>query len=609
MSTLDYNAVNRAEGISFEENRLTKLNAGEYNEIPDVNATGINKAVNVSVYVIDPSGKKTEIDYSTRTFEPRYTGEYTIHYDMADNVYTAEFEYKVVCVDEKNIVNYYDQYTMPNYFVKGATYTIDDYFAYTMGDTGAVPHVADVYVSVDGGNFAKLTEEQIKHYLVTGNETLTFKYKYNDTESAPVTVDIIDVGYGDGMSYANYGKYFVIDGFDYANLMAAGSNSIAYVFNGTLNTDDDGKKSYVETAETTDSAEIVYANVVSYSNFQMQFSSECPDPNKPSRTVSLDGGFNKVTITLTDYLNSANTVDIIAEQNGLDLLFTVNGITQKISGVSLKTTKGINLLMSGNKLGSGLASYVPVEMPEFEGDRCLVTVKVEDISGVCAFAVKSFMGQTFSNRMRVGETSGSVYETNITGAKSQFDEFTVTKGVFTSPLFPTTYDALAVSVRYMDADGNYVYVTSKDGIKLENVIADRDYQISLDEIVFYYVVYTYTLGNGASYETQIAIMVRDNIKPEVSFADGIDETKEIRVKKNALHAIKPFTYSDNYTAYNDLKVLIFVRNEHWDLITGSSRLHGVYFNETGRYVIGVYVVDEAGNTARAYYNVLVYEEE
>ena len=222
------------ENIIYEKAPLSKLVAAQNNLIPYIKASGLNKEVKPEVILTTPKGVQCKLDYNGEDgydYLPEYAGDYTVEYLFKDNVYVEKYSYVVSCVDE-NAVAYKNPFTLPDYLIKGASYTINPVTAYTAGNGGFDEHKASISVSVDGEAFQALSAEQMQAYKVEANQTVQFKASYQNNYVLSKLHPVIDVGYGKKTTEKEYVKYMQ-GNYTSAELIEGG---VAYSFeNGTAN--------------------------------------------------------------------------------------------------------------------------------------------------------------------------------------------------------------------------------------------------------------------------------------------------------------------------------------------------------------------------------------
>lgn len=155
--------------------------------------------------------------------------------------------------------------------------------------------------------------------------------------------------------------------------------------------------------------------------------------------------------------------------------------------------------------------------------------------------------------------------------------------------------------------------TSVDGVRLENVTADRAYDVKLTQIGQYRVSYTVTCIGATRTNGQATlenddyyiINVSEGIAPTVSFKDGSNEATTVKVAKGKTHQIKEFVATDNTTPSENLKVYKMILDEAFVIEANGYNVDSYTFTEAGTYIVYVLVYDALGNSAASYYKVIV----
>lgn len=597
VSVLKVNAINQP-AISIDEAKVEKLYAGEMNQLPEQNPVNINGDIDVEIYAISPLGEKIKIDSATNSFEPQVLGTYEIHYVLTDNVYNIDWSYEVECVDEHTNIRFYDQITLPPYFIKNATYTLDDYYAYTIDENGRVPHLTDVYVSIDGGAERKLSSEEIAKFVITGSENVSIVYQYGDTRTEPVTVEIIDANYNTNtaaatrMKYTDYAKYFVGDW----TRMEANFTTMGFFFDGTKDTE-----------------VVEYANVISLNNFEFTINGSAPwtkdyhEDGSTTKTMDLTN-YKKLEIKLTDYMNYNNTFVMSYEQKATDLIYTVQGESTTFASTDMSTV--MNTIKANSFKGIITnTNGITTNLPKFEGDRCLLTITLSGITGESAFGIRRIGNQAFNKSMGKPAEAQAYYGIS-SGTLAQNTIYTITPCVITNVLHPTLGEDVTLTV----TDPNKNVIQDVNGLTLDGVPANVSYDIRLPDVGFYTVTYIKKIATGESKDENYPINVGDSVCPVVEFADGLDETKLITITKGTKgwkHYIREFTVTDNldtitgnrlyysvtiFKAAGQIEVFLDILNMEDPSYT---------FTKTGYYKVALFATDSAGNSTWSYYNVLV----
>lgn len=150
-------------------------------------------------------------------------------------------------------------------------------------------------------------------------------------------------------------------------------------------------------------------------------------------------------------------------------------------------------------------------------------------------------------------------------------------------------DSAKVTMSVENPDGEIV--TALDGTKLENVVADKDYQIKIEKNGVYRVAYQATDGKNSTRPMTSPIVVMDNIGPEIKVSETIPTTTKVGQKIK----LPTVTYSDNISEETAISGWVTVKNPAGVVmdVKGSVEL-----TEEGVYEFTFLAIDETGNMSR-----------
>ena len=562
---LQVNCV-KSKSFIYQDNRLLSLTAGKLHTFPEIEVLGINKDVHTELSVITPNGEVIVIEDGS--FEPKQVGTYIIRYTFKDNVYTSCFEYEVECTNTENCIKFYDDITLPKYFIKNAIYSIDDYYAYTINETGLVPHLTEIFVSLDGSDFQPLTAEKREAYTVVANSTIQFSYAYGGEKIYSPIYSVIDVDY---TQTKDYSKYFI-------------GNQTANVSNRDITFTVDGKE---------ENERIDFINPISLKNFSLQFN-----------FIEEYDNFEALIITLEDFKKTSNKIDITMK-NGADknLVYIINGVEYSLEDAFIATHR-IWFEPTTNEIQTN-KNMVDVVSP-FSSDLCYLSFELIGVKGESKFAVSKINNQSI--RSNANEAALMFAYEKILGIFNIGDTVKIDPASVTSVFNPVLSKDITVTVK--DDLGNVL--KDLNGRPLDSVPANVVYSIRLENIGTYWISYKASCFTGAENEensSEYPISVIDNTPPEVVFKNGIDGSV-IKVKKGDTHTTASFTCSDNYTPNEELFTTIEIYNEHYSLIAhqvvGSEADSLAYtFTQKGSYSVRVVCIDKEWNITIASYSVVV----
>ncbi len=566
------------ENIVYEGTALNKLVAAKANVLPYIMASGLNKDVNISVFVTTPNGNKTELEYNGvdgYAYIPACAGEYTVTYLFKDNVYEEEYSYKVACVDENSAV-FQTPFYFPAYFIKGASYTVDPVTAYTAGNGDFNKNEAEVSVSVDGGAYQTLSKAQMQAYKVEANETLRFKASFgNDSVESPL-YSVVDVGYGKKTTEKNYLSYLQ------GNYTAAalGENGLTYDFAGD--------------------AQLQFINILSGANFKLNFALEGAAEGV---TVTLrdvrDPYQNYITYTYTQKRASMVAVDIKQYEDG-KLCLDKNAETKS---ASLTGEHSLAHTLAGLETGGVTVGGIE----NFDEDNALLEIGVIGATNGCKVTISQINNQTFNATLR--ESKPQMVYSDCNGVQEINATHVVKPCYAASVLSPVLSKDVTVTV--FDADGEVL--TSVDGIRMEDVVANREYEIKLTKAGQYRVTYSVSCvgssrTNGSAtleQEDYYNVNVSEGIAPTIAFKDGSNAQTTIQLSVGSSHTVKEFTVTDNTTASENIKVYTMILDKYFILEEDGYDVDTYVFKNVGEFIVCVRAYDELGNSSMLYYNVVV----
>ena len=551
-ATMKYNVIDGAP-FHFTQEKIGGVVAGEWNTLPTLTVSGNNAEPSTAISVTDPKGNQCAMENGA--FFAAYLGEYTVKYEIKDNVYTQYYTYKVGTSTESSAY-FYDEPILPKYFVKGATYDIYALNAYTISANGKVPHSSTVYVSADNGEFVKLTEKTQAEYVVAASESLQFEYRYADASFRSEKISVLDVGYT-GTS-KNYAGFFV---GDYSQQVGQ-SNQMDFCFNGLKTT-----------------GEIEFIAPILFDGLTATFIIPETLANYASVTVEIADYANTKTVNTVVYQKMAQGVDVKVNDTKAQKLKDVfaDTYTMEIDGAEIV-----------------LDNTARFSVKDFESRLCLLKISVGGITGESIIALKELSG----NRLREKTKEADLiigYDSPVGTYKCGTTYTTSTamaNGAFTICLESAT----KVTVT---KDG--ALVNDVNGKAIKDLSAMAAYTFKLDEVGMYVIEYEAKVGKERV-KAQANVVVVDTVAPTITFENGLDETKYVKVKTGTEYTFASFTVSDNFTETEELIVDVYVRDDNFNTLQvgGTSTT----FTYKGYYVIQVYCMDTDGNYATAYYYVL-----
>lgn len=565
--------------LVFEKTTINKLVAAKENTLPQISASGLNREVVTSVCITAPNGETTTIsseDNEVFAYVPKYAGTYTVTYIFTDNVYQDGFSYTVQCVDENSAI--FDKpFSFPNAFIKGVTYTIDPIIAYTSGNGNFKENVATVSVSVDGGAYTALSAEQMKAYTVNASKTLRFKATYGSSSVESDLYQVIDVTSSEGSGAKDYTKYFK-GNYQTASM---GEESLLLSFKGDAN--------------------LQFINKISFKNFKLNFT-VTSDEVSEVYYILRDASSPKTDYVVYAYRKDKASVTFTASQ-------FVNGKLSFEKTVYTKY-KNLNVTYSIQNTVSGMSSDNDTVggVTPFAGDDALLEIGVKGATGEHSLDISQINNQSFSLYMRESKPQYAFEERN--GVQEINSIFEIRPCYSTCVLESVLSKDVTVTVTTATGE----IATSTDGVRLDNVEANRVYLIKLSNVGQYRVTYkTSCTGTSASgkketltaKEQYFIINVSEGVAPVITFTDGSNSNTVVNLKVGDTHVVKEFTVSDNSSKPENIKVYKMILDSGFMLEENGYGITSYTFKNKGEFIVYVLAYDELGNSSSAYYKVVV----
>ena len=566
------------QNIVYEKTVAEKLVAAKINVLPNIVATGLNKEVLVEVLATTPNGTRIQLEHNGvdgYEYVPEYAGKYTISYLFKDNVYEEVYTYEVECVDE-NSAHFKNPFVFPAYFMKGAAYSVAPVIAYTAGNGCFNENEAVVSVSVDGGAYQTLTEEQMQIYKVEANSTLQFKASYRDSYTESPVYSVVDVGYGKTTTKKTYENYMQGN----YTLGSVSENGLAYNFDG------DAKLELINQISSVNFKTTFTVQVATAESVQITLR-DVYDPYRNYITYTYQEGTAGIVLNARQYANGK-------------LAFENNILTRHRT---LSETYSLSYSSSGVNANDIVFNGIKA----FEKDKALFEISVSGASEGCVITLSQLNNQAFSTSMR--ESKPQMFYVGSDGSQEINSIYAITPCYASSVLGSVLTKDVKLTV--MTPSGEIM--TSVDGVRLEGVLADKVYNVQLAQVGQYRVLYEVScLGSTRMNAEEVLvnddyyiINVSEGIAPSISFKDGSNEQTTLRLKLGSLHKVKAFVVTDNVTASENIKVYTMIFDKNFRLAENGYNVSSYVFNNAGEFIVCVLAYDELGNSSARYYNVLV----
>lgn len=541
------------KGINFDAGLDMDFKAGKKFTIPEWTAEGLNGKVTVSYRV---TYNDEVLKLTDGAFIPEYSGDYTFIYSVTDGVYSYDFDFVKKC-EPCSEVAFSKTPVLPRYFIKDATYSLDEFSAYVFDDGSPKAVETKLFVSFDGVDFVEADYSELK---ISASENVKIKYVSNGVESDVYTVPVQNVNFGSDSF--DKGAYFVGD-FKYT----PDFQSIIYKANGT-----------------GESKKLSYINEISAKNLTIEFSI----PNGFAN-------FDSLTFTVTDRKNPEVFTSFRYFKEDGKYYFSLSGEKKISLDYSFDNGEIITLTYKASATrfydGKGLALVCPMN---FSDDRVNLDIELGNVYGNAAIDIRKINNQAF-NDDGTDSASPQISVEKSDGIKSLGETATIYMPVITDVLSPIVNKNITCTVKSPDGKT----VTSEDGVKLFGNF-NKQCTIKLSQYGDYTVSYKATDLNGKSGIVSYKIRVKDNTEPEITFKSN---KTEFTASKTGWIKIQKYTVKDDVTANENLVVSVTVIHENGSRMTVKDDKFNA--TEKGVYTVTVMCKDEEGNCAFASYKITV----
>lgn len=540
--------------VSMTTEEQEKAVAGTVVKIPEVQINGLYSDVTKLKMFAEFNGEKEEI--SNGEFLAKHVGSYTLFYEYQTPLKTYVLEKEFVVVSEDKVI--FENYAIPNYFIKNARYTIDQVFATEYGGENPVYSATTAYIKQDTNDYVQIDCE---NFQVTASNVVKFKFVCGNESLETEEIQVVDVNFGK--------RKLTLENYFVSNLSKQiTSSGVEFV------ADDIVKEE-----------KISFVNVVSVSKFNLGW------------LVPEDSGkVNSIKIVLTDYYDSEKKVEIEYLNDGGTALFTVNG---EKAQTLLRNFKAVtsNILYDSGFFYDGSGKKFAWES-DFNSDRAFLDIYVTTAESDCSVVVTKISDQWFENGEE-DETTPIFYIPEIQQGIWDFGETVyLPYAQITDIMTPYLKENARFQVRMPDNS----YAVSTDGVALNNNCpTDRDYYIELTQYGRYMVVYSYVDQNGVEDMISYPIIVYDRRAPEIKIS-GVEEGEVKRVKAGEKVQIAKYTVTDGQTATEDLKSFVVVFNPTGAYMEKVNKSFTTSIK--GAYRIVYYCIDADENYTSTYYTVI-----
>ena len=559
--TLNVTAVdlNGEEPISLSVEKAEEIISGVETVLPAHEASGINGAIKVKITA--KHGKETlEIDSISRSFMPSYAGTYVIEYAYSDNVYNGTYSYEVTVVSHNARV-VAEVPTLPKYLIKNAAYSFDDCIVYEYTESGPKKLEMECVIAYDGSeNYLAVKRENCK---ITGNTVAKIGYRAKTDADFKLDVcecPIQDVGFGESLQME---KYFLGD-------FTAEKSSSSILF-----------KSNVKNGNGT----LSFINPISFSQFLFNF-----------RLNANYANFAGLKIKLIDYYDDSVSLVYTYTNRAGAIYLSLGETEQRIKGSFDDGT----IRFIQHKDGSIVTGDFSETLKNpFLSDLCYLELELSGIEGNAGVEIVKI------NNQGIGASASDnnapiIFVSEIDGERRKDALVTIPRAVISDVLSPVLFENTFVSVKMPDGS----FAVSEDGVKLDgSTSASVERILRLSQYGKYTIKYTAFDGNCRTEGSKtVFVHVLNDAPPQIRFDELKGNNMTFSGRVGETRTVKTYTTLDDNTSAEALKTYTCVIHNN-AFISYNEETFTLY--EEGLYTVYAYCIDDAGNSAYAYYNILV----
>ena len=544
-----------------------ELEAGAYADIPAFSLSGLYADESaVKLYYLNEDGEQ-ELYTDSQIFLDRL-GEFkfTYVYETPYNTYTATAVINAIATDKVLM----GTPALPEYFIKGAKYTLDTVLAQEYTETPTGPVEATMYMKADDGSYVEIDPQEV---TINANSTVQFKYVYGTglVESDPIKV--LDVGFGGALSAKDY------------------------FYTESTNVTKNATKDYLQfiTSGSSTKSTLTYINPLAMSSFDIEFNFVSKD--KESATY-VDPA--RITFTFTDYYDRSKVATFSLRPAKAGLYVDVNGVERVGQLVGRKFLDITNYISYQNGVMKFEGSDYDMGNV-IKSDRILFEMTIENATSGKACMNLTLLCDNTLTSAKFDSTNPklTIAKTNM-GYQSFNSVITISTAVACDLIAPYLESGMKITVIMPDGS----FAKSEDGVTLDGTNpVDREYQVKLNQVGVYSVVYSYTDQNGGFESFAYSPIVKDSQGPTI-VVEGKVEDEVVSAKWGASVTVATYSVSDDITAAENIDSCILVTYPS-AIIREIPNGGSFYAEEKGRYTVMYYAYDEIGNVSWFIYYVQV----
>lgn len=567
-----YNVIVQTEcaAITITPNGKYATSAVAGHEVALAQVTAIGGSGRLTVkYFIVTEGTATIVENGI--FRPTKQGSYTVLVEATDFLGNSKkFEYQLnVAAGTKPIFT--EALNLPKYFISGMEYVLPDIEAknYTDGSGNAV--FTSIRYTDSKGVKNAINRKIVPVVANSGDYTkVTYVAEINGVEETLTKeVPTIIVRNSKGIAIE---RLFV----------AHGANVVTPTKYNYLKFDFFEDTSYD------------FINPAIANGIDVRFSGEAIDVN-----------FEKVVITLTDSLNSSqsSTLSYTTDANGAVFSLNNGANTYKISKSLTKSSDiiafsldDVNHLLrfdTGSTLKIKVKEYANGnEYNGFESGLVYVTFSFEGVQSASSFKVNNIAGKMLNNSTTDVARPKIAFMGDYGGNAALGSTVTLPKIVAADVID----GKVPVYMSVFAPDGSVMKAVN--GVRLENVLTNVNYDISLPDYGRYLVKINTSDADGNIYSYQFEIRVEDDIPPDVSVR-GVPATGKLGEKI----VLPEASVTDNISSKENLTVKTYLVTNTGNIYKLDSMAFVPQY--AGVYMVRYYCTDAVGNLTVVSFEITV----
>ena len=540
------------KAIWVETEELTSVPTGTYVTLPEFEIKTINNADKIK-YSVKVVGEKETFTFDSNDYEfrPNYTGKYKVIYEFSDNAYGDTYVYEFDSVGSSE-PKFLSKPALPRYVIAGEKYNFNDLKAYKFTDNGTEEISADAYISVDGGDFAKLNS--INGYKIEATNNIRIKFVKDGVESEISEAKVTTNKNESGLFRMN--KYFVGDftAIDTFNDKGRPTTSaVTYVTN-----------------KTGGDQVLSFVNLIDLDKFEFEF--------KPG----IVDNYSSLKVVLTDAYNDKNKVEIKYTVKGDKYDIEMAGQTVTI-GKQYDTNTTICALKysSAHKIMVADEKQFNYGFEEFTSNLCHLDVVLEKVSSPSQITIEK-VGNHIFRGTKTKDDAAPIIDI-VTSEGSYVIGSTVTLNV---PVFTDI-------ISQIDTKENYVKIQHDDGTVIEVEDITKTFDLKLDKLGTYTIVYGTADMNGNSNNHRYVIIVVDREAPVITVNNYAEDTM---ILVEYLKVFKlDYTVTDNLTDVENIQINISMENLATSEIIYPTSDTDIPCTVEGDFLVRIVAVDEYMN--------------